>query len=75
MLLLVKFDLILEKKGCKRDALVVHSIGHFKTIFALSTKQVVFYIQVFIVQIAVFSLEKFVLEYGVFLAIFMALNK
>lgn len=44
ILLLVKFNSILEKQGCKKDILVMHTIGYIIIVFALLTKIIAFHI-------------------------------
>lgn len=45
ILLLAKVDIILEKWGRKRDALVTYDTGYVKIVFALSTEIIALYIQ------------------------------
>lgn len=58
MLLSIKVDLILKEQDYKKNILVVCSTSYIKTIFALSAKILVLYIQAFIIEVSVFSLEK-----------------
>lgn len=54
---------------------VVSIANYGKIIFALLTKVITFFMQVFIVKTRVFSLKKPILKCKVCLAIFLALNK
>lgn len=45
----VEVDLISEKQGCKRDALVANGTGRIKMILSLSTEVVALYVEGLIV--------------------------
>lgn len=49
ILLSAEINAIVEKKNCKKDALMSCSIGCIKIIFTLSIEVIAFYMQVFII--------------------------
>lgn len=58
----IKEDSILEEKDCKKYALMALSSSCFEVNLILLTKVVPFHIQVFIVQVRVFCIEKSILS-------------
>lgn len=75
MLLPIEVDLIIKKQSRKKDVLVACSTGYMEIIFALLTKVVAFYLQVFIKQVKVSGLEKRIIEYKVCLTMFLTFKK
>lgn len=75
VLLLAKVDPIPEEQDCKRDVLVARGTGCIKIVFALLTEVIIFYMQVFLVQIRVPGLKNSILEGDVYLIMFLAFNK
>lgn len=72
-----EIGLILEKQGCKKDALVAHGIGYAKIIFVLLTEVIALYMQALIIYIGVSGLEEAIIGCGVCfkLALLLALDK
>lgn len=75
VLLPMEVNLVLEKKNCKKDAFIAYNSGRVKIIFTLSIEVIALYIQAFIVQVKILSLENSILEGELFLAILLALDK
>lgn len=76
ILLLVEIDPILEKQSFKKDVFITCGNSYIKIIFALLVKFIAFYMQVFIIQVRIFSLEKTIMRCSINLklAIFLALT-
>lgn len=72
LLLSIETNLILENQDCKRDVLIAYGIGRVKIIFILLTKILALHIQVFIVQV---DLKEIIVEYKIYLTMFLVLNK
>lgn len=75
ILLLVKVDSILEKQGCKKNALRAHVIGYVKIVLALLTKVVVLNIKGTIAQVGILGLESPIPECKVWFDVFLVFNK
>lgn len=57
MLLSIKIDPILKEKGHKRYAFMSYSTGCIEIILALLAEVIIFYMQILIVEVRVFSLK------------------
>lgn len=75
ILLSAKVNLISEKQGCKKNALVAHGIGRFEIVFALSSKVVALHVRAITVQVSFPGLKIRILGYGVCFTIFLVFNK
>lgn len=75
MLLAIEIYSIIEKQGCKKDALGARGTGYIKMIFALSIKVVAFYMEATIIQVDVLGVKGPICRCIVCFAIFLALNK
>lgn len=61
VLLLIEVDPILNKQGHKWDTVKVCGISHIKIVLKLFTEILIFYMQVFIVEVGVFHLKEAIL--------------
>ena len=77
VLLLAENNLVLEKKGCKKNAFIAHGSGHIKIILISLTKVITLYMQAFIVKVKIPGIEKAIVGYSTYLKLVMfpALNK
>lgn len=58
VLLPAKINIFIGKKNRKENRLIAHGTSYVKIIFALSTKIVAFYVQIFIVQVEIFGFKE-----------------
>lgn len=75
VLLPAKINPIPEKQSYKRNALRVYGNGYVKIVLAPSTNVVTLYMGATIVQVGVSGLKSYISGYGVYFAIFLALNQ
>lgn len=75
VLLSVEIDLIAKIQSCKRHTFRAYGNNRIKIIFVLPIKVITLYIQAFIVQVEVTSLENSIPEDKICLAILLTLNK
>lgn len=75
VLLPLKVDPISKEQSCKRDAFKAHGPSCFKMVLALLTEVITFHVQVSIVVVGVFSLERSIARCEVYLAMFLVLEK
>ena len=75
VLLPAEVNPILEKRGCEKDAFVARGFGHVEMIFILSTKIIALHMQAPIVKVEVLGLKSSIPGGGVYLAMFLALDK
>lgn len=74
VLIPAKADSILKKQSCKKDAFKAYSISYIEIILVLLIEIVTLYIQVPIIEIRVFSLERAIARYKVYLQLAMLLT-
>lgn len=73
ILLIIKVNLILKKQSSKNYAFIICNINYLKIVLVLLIKIIILYMQVFIIDIKISGLKKFIIKYSTCFKIIMLL--